>query len=259
MKNKETIYYSTENDEVTQFNEKKICINESYKYIHRNIFYKFFAWFTYRFIATPYAFIVFKIIKRVKFHNKKVLKPFKKGGYFIYANHTNQYSDGFCPGLICFPQKPHLIVNSANVSIPFVGKFTKMWGALPLPESISATKNFYHAIEEVLNNNNPIVIYPEAHLWPYYTKIRNFSASSFRYPVKLNKPSFAFTTTYHKTKNGKPKIEIYIDGPFYVDNTLIDKEAQQKLKDEIFETLKSRAKLSNYEFINYVQKEKTHD
>ena len=125
MKHDENFYYSSENDEVVSFKNKSLQIDKTYKYLSNNPIYRFFSWFTYRFIATPYAFIVFKLIKKVKFHNLKILKEFKHKGYFIYANHTNQFSDGFCPGLICFPQKPHLIVNSANLSIPIVGKFIK--------------------------------------------------------------------------------------------------------------------------------------
>lgn len=250
------IYYSSETDEVVDYKTKPIKIDKSYKYINKNIFNKFFSWFTYRFFATPYAFIIFKLIKKIKFHNTKILKKHKKGGYFIYANHTNQFADGFCPGLICFPKKPHLIVHPNNVSMPFVGKLTKMWGAIPIPDDICATKNFYSAIEYVLNRNNPIIIYPEAHIWPYYTKIRNFSATSFRYPVKYNKPVFTFTTVYKQKKHGKkPKIEIYVDGPYYTNSNLPDKVAQQELRNVVFNTLKNRSNLSNCEYIKYIKKE----
>ncbi|MBQ9795539.1 MAG: 1-acyl-sn-glycerol-3-phosphate acyltransferase [Clostridia bacterium] len=259
MKTKKVIYYKNEHSSVTNFREREVVIDENYKYIHSNPFYRFISFFTYRFIATPFAFIMFKLIKRVKFHNIKVLKKHKNEGFFIYANHTNQYCDGFCPALICFPKKPHLITHPANISIPIVGKFTRMWGALPLPSTIKATKNFYEALEITLNKNNPVVIYPEANLWPYYTKIRDFSSSSFRYPIKYNRPVFTFTTVYKKKKFGtKPKIEIYVDGPFYPETTLHPKQAEEKLRDEVYNTLSSRSSLSNYEYVNYIKKE-THD
>ena len=184
------------------------------------------------------------------------MKRFKKGGYFIYANHTNQFCDGFCPALICYPKKPSFIVNSANISMNFWGKFIKMWGATPIPNTINATKNFNNAINETLKNNNPIVIYPEAHLWPYYTKIRNFSNVSFRYPIKYNKPVFSFTTVYKKKRHSKkPKIEIYIDGPFYHNSNLPEKIAQKELRDVIFNKLNERASLSNYDCVKYIKKE----
>ena len=253
------LYYSSETDEVVNFNNDPIKIDENYKYIHTNVFYKLWSWFTYRLLATPYAFVVFKLFKRVKFHNTKVLKQHKNSGYFIYANHTNQFCDGFCPALICFPKKPHIIVDSSNISIPFFGKYTQMWGALPIPNTLTATKNFHNAIEHTLNKSNPIVIYPEAHLWPYYTKIRNFSTTSFRYPVKYNKPVFTFTTVYKKTKHGKkPKIEIYVDGPFYANTELPEKTAQSALHDVVYNKLQERASLSDCEFVKYIKRSK-HD
>ena len=89
------------------------------------------------------------------------------------------------------------------------------------------------------------------------TNVRNFSPSSFRYPVKLNKPVFTFTTTYHKIKHRKkPKIKIFIDGPFFPNQYLNEREKQNELRDIVFSKLCERARLSNYEFVKYKKKEK---
>ena len=112
-------------------------------------------------------------------------------------------------------------------------------------------------METTLKKNNPIVVYPEAHLWPYYTQIRNFPATSFRFPVKYNKPVFTFTTVYLKhKKQTKPKIEIYVDGPFYPNQNLSDKDAQKELRNKVFDALNKRAQLSNYEHVKYVKRSK---
>ena len=260
MKTNNNIYYSNDCDKVVSFKEKPIIIDENYKYLPKKLITKIFAWISYRLIATPFAFITFKLINRVKFFNIDVLKKFKNDSYFIYANHTNQFCDGFCPALICFPQKPHIIVNPANVSIPLIGKLNKIWGGLPLPNNIKATKNFYNALETVINSNNPILIYPEANLWPYYTKIRNFPNTSFRYPIKYNKPVFTFTTVYKKRKHFKrPKIEVYVDGPFYPNRELNEKEAQENLRNVIFEKLNERSCLNNYEYVKYIKRSEKYD
>ena len=256
MKLKKQIYYLTENDEVVKFKSKPIKIDEHYKFLRSNIFYKIFSWFIYKVCATPIAFIYFKLIKKIKFHNIGLLRKFRKGGYFIYSNHTNQYADGFCPHLICFPKKPHIICNPDNISLCIIGKFNKMCGALPKPTTINAMKNFNFAIEKVLKQNNPIVIYPEAHLWPYYTKIRNFPASSFRFPVKFNKPVFTFTTVYIQNKpNKKPKTEIYVDGPFYPPANLTEKEKQEELKNVVYNNLVFHARKSNFEHVSYIRRD----
>lgn len=256
MKYGNKFYYEDEvNDEVVNFKIKEIKIDKSYKYINNNAFYTTISWITYRLFAMPIFWFYFTLIHPIKYVNRKLLKQ-NKNGCFIYANHTNQLADGVCPTFICFPKKPHIVCNSSNINIPFIGKFLKMWGALPLPNTIEATKNFNQAIEKIALNNNPIVIYPEAHLWPYYTKIRPFTNLSFRYPVKYNKPVYVFTTTYSKRKFFKsPKTTIYIDGPFYPDTNLQQKEAQQKLRDEVYNKMIERAKLNNYEYAIYEKKE----
>ena len=254
MKKPNEILYEKETDEVVKFKYKKIKIDSSYTYLNKNLLYKIMSFLSYYTIAVPTAFI-FKLTNRIKFYNTHLLKPYKKSGCFIYANHTNQFGDGLCPGLICFPQKTNIIVNPSNVSIPIIGKFNKMWGALPLPDTLEASKNFNKAIKKIATSK-PVLIYPEAHLWPYYTKIRNFPASSFRYPVKLNKPVFTFTTTYHKMKHGKkPKIKIFVDGPFFPNNNLNEKDRQTELRNIVFSKLCERSRLSNYEFVKYTKKE----
>ena len=260
MKYGHKIYYQTEHDEVFKANKKAIKIDDNYMYTIKNPIYKVFSWLSYYFFAVPFSFVYCKIINKIKFHNKKILNKYKKGGYFIYSNHTAEFFDGLCPGLICFPQKVHIIVNPVNISMPIIGKFTKMWGAIPIPEGLNATKNFYEKIESTLNKNQPILIYPEAHLWPYYTKIRNFSNTSFRYPIKYNKPVFTFTTVYKKRKtNKRPKVEIYVDGPFYPNKNMNNKESQQNLRNVVYSKLCEYANLSDYKFIEYIEREKLND
>lgn len=253
MKKGDKIYYSDElNDEVIDFKVKPKKIDKNYNYLPKNIFYRFISWFTYRFLAMPIFGFYFTFIRPVKFKNKKVLKLAKKTGYFVYGNHTNEIADAVCPTFACFPKKPHVICNSSNLQLPVLGKFLRMWGALPLPDTLEATKNFYNAIETTLNNKNPIIIYPEAHLWPYYTKIRPFTYLSFRYAIKYNKPVYCFTTVYKKRKFfKKPKMEIYVDGPFYPDTSLPAKESQQKLRDEVYTKMVERSKLNNCEYVTY--------
>ncbi len=45
-----------------------------------------------------------------------------------------------------------------------------------------------------------IGIFPEAHIWPFYTGVRPFVGTSFRYPVKLHAPVVAMAVTYRKRR-----------------------------------------------------------
>lgn len=60
------------------------------------------------------------------------------------------------------------------------------------------------------------------------------------------------TTTYYKRKFGKkPGIKVYIDGPFVSDNKLTKKENEEKICQEIYQSMKIRSENSTYEYIKY--------
>lgn len=188
---KKTYYYSDEiNDDFAGTNIKRKELPADYPYFSSNPVRKFFEFILYRLIVTPLIFLFQKIVFREKFKNKKVLKKYRKNGYFIYANHTSAVSDAFTPTLVTFPKKAYILINPDGVSIPVVGKAVEMLGGVPLPTHRRGMKNFHDAVLSHAQKRHCIVIYPEAHIWPYYTKIRPFKDVSFRYPAEADKPSF---------------------------------------------------------------------
>ena len=130
---------------------------------------------------------------------------------------------------------------------------TKSLGALPLPQTKNQFKNYLNAIEKINAKKNGITIYPEAHIWPKYNKIRPFLSVSFAYPTKLNSPCFTKTTVYKTTKNGKTKPIIYFDGPFYPDMNLSYKERQKDLRDRIYNQMQERS-VNSQSDINFIYK-----
>lgn len=116
-------------------------------------------------------------------------------------------------------------------------------------------------IEKRIKEGASITIYPEAHVWPYYTKIRNFSHVSMKFPTITNAPVFAVTNCFQKRKLIKtPKIITYIDGPFYPDSTLSVNENAIALKEKVYYAMVKRCEEnSTYSYHNYVLKnDKTH-
>ena len=164
--------------------------------------------------------------------------------------------DPFLPNLALFPKSVYMIVHPNNVSMPVLGKITPYLGALPLPSNIKAMRSFLDAIRTRIGEGSFIMVYPEAHIWPYYTGIRDFPATSMKYPVELDVPSFTLTTTYHRRRFGrKPRTVTYLDGPFYPDHSLPPRARAQALRDEIYKTMVRRSQESDYEYIRYVKKE----
>lgn len=257
MKNKKVIYYKDElNDE---FSTAKIVpkkIDENYKYIHKNILWNTFSYLLQNIISMPIKVLYAKIKFKIKYVGKEKFKCYRNDSYFIYVNHTQSFADTFIPSLANYPKRNFFIVNPENISMKGLKNIVEMLGAIPIPSNKTAMKHFLEVIEERINSKSSITIYPEAHIWPYYTKIRPFKDVSFKYPVELNVPAFCITNTYQAYGKRKDKVKIvsYIDGPFVANVTLNKKEKQKDLRDKIYECMVERSKNSNIEYIKYVKK-----
>ncbi|MFA6667279.1 MAG: 1-acyl-sn-glycerol-3-phosphate acyltransferase [Bacilli bacterium] len=257
MAEQKTIYYSNElNDEFSGIKKQEYQLESNYKYIHNNIFWRFFAFIVYRLVMTPVAYLYMKFKFDIKIVNRKAMKGYRNSGVFLYGNHTNIPADAYIPNLITFPQRSYVIVNSQNVAKKGTRTFMKMVGALPIPDSFKGMRSFIEAVEKRSVTDNAIIIYPEAHVWPYYTKIRPYKSTSFRYPVQFSDPVFAFTTTYKKRKHRKaPKIIVYLDGPFFVNTEIPENLRKDDLRDKVFNAMEERSKNNDVEVIKYVKKE----
>ncbi|MBR2744008.1 MAG: 1-acyl-sn-glycerol-3-phosphate acyltransferase [Clostridia bacterium] len=255
---KQVIYYEDElNDE---FSDAKIIpkkIDENYKY-KRSTLWNAISLVFQNVLSMPVKYFYAKCALRIKYVGKEKFKECKKTGYFIYGNHTQIFADTFIPSLANYPKRNFFIVNPENISMKGSGWLIKLLGAVPVPGNIKATQNFIDYIELLQNKKCSITIYPEAHIWPFYTKIRPFKSVSFKYPVKFNKPVYCFVNTYQSygKNNDKFRIVTYIDGPFYPNQELPAKQAQEELRNKVYDTMCERSKNSNYEKIKYVKKEK---
>jgi len=250
------IYYTNELED--EFSEAVIAarkIDGSYNY-EGSFFRKIGRGFWYFCLAKPLAFLFLKLKFRHKIINKDCMKSAGKQGFFLYGNHTNAIADALIPTMVGHPASVYVIVHANNVSMPVLGKITPSLGALPLPDDKEAVKHFNTAISNKITAGKCITIYPEAHIWPYYTKIRPFKDSSFRYPVQYNAPVYCFTNTYHKRKYSKtPQIVTYVDGPFYSDKTFNSREQRQQLRNQVYDIMCERSKNNNVELVQYIKKE----
>lgn len=255
MEKQKIIYYKDKlNDEFSKVKIKPITIDENYKYIHKNPLWNICSIMLQNVLSIPIKVLYAKIKFKIKFIGKEKLKSYKKEGYFLYANHTQTFADTFIPSLAIYPKRNFLIVNPENISIKPFGKIIEMLGAIPVPGNKTAMKNFLEIIEKRINKKSTITIYPEAHIWPYYTKIRPFKAVSFKYPIELEKPVFCITNTYQSygKKNNKIKMVSYIDGPFFPNKELEKNKQKQELRDRVYKQMVERSKNSNIEKIKYI-------
>lgn len=255
---KRVIYYSDElNDDFANTNISAKELGSDFEYNHKNPIWNIFSFILYYFIAIPISIIINKLFNHQKFINKKVLKKCKDQGYIIYSNHTHHLNDCFSNPPLVFPRKNYIIASKDAFSIFGIKNIVQMLGAIPLPTTIKEHRNFSQFIEKKLKEKQIITIYPEAHIWPYYTKIRPFISSSFKYPIKYNVPIFCITHCYKKRRfSNKAKIESYIDGPFFPNANLDLKEASDDLRNQVYQTMCDRSeKHSTYQYVQYIKKD----
>lgn len=260
MDKRKVIYYEDEmNDEFSVAQITPRVIDGSYVYDHTSLWKRLTHFFWYRIVATPIAFLYTKLVFHHRTEGKALLRQYKHTGYFLYGNHTQDIADAFIPNLFHVAKETYIIVHPNNVSMPILGRITPSLGAIPLPDDRTAYRNFMAVIEKRIGQGKKIVIYPEAHIWPFYTGIRPFSDVSFQYPVKYDVPAFCFTNTYQKRRfSKKPRIVSYIDGPFFPDASLPPRDRKRELRDRVYACMCERAKRSDVKWIEYIRKDNEH-
>ena len=260
MKSK-TIYYESFSDDfaVTK-NINANLIDDKYKYDSRNLFYHCFSFILYFIVVKPLVWFILKVWFGYRVKNKKVLKKCKNKGYFIYGNHTNYLPDAFVPNVIRW-RRNYIVVGAQTVSIKGLQTVVKSLGAIPLGDTYNAKKNFFKFVKKSIKNKKSVTIYPEAHIWPYYTSVRPFDPVNIKYQVLLNCPSYTISMCYRKRMFIKrPGVTAYIDGPFYPDSTLESKDRIDKLNNEIYGKLKERTDMySKYAIHTYLKKEEQNE
>lgn len=255
-------YYASEEDDPIktdgQEKHEKITLPEGYEYIPKNPLVRFYA---------RCCFLVFWVFGqwyercywKAKFHGREKLKKAKGTGYVMYCNHTNPFHDVFGPALAA-DRKIYTVISAVNLKIPGIGPLLPMIGGIPLGTNAEEKKAMNEAVDtRLVKQKKCVVIYPEAHVWPYATEIRRFPAGgkSFKYAVRNNLPVFSMTTTYHKRKGNKrdlPRMDIYVDGPFFPDPKLTDEQNQDMLAEKVYESMKKYAKKNTYEYFKYIKK-----
>lgn len=253
-------YYTSEESDPIQTKEQErheeVSLPAGYKFIHKNPFYLFFARILFQ------LFYLFgkwyeKYYLEATFIGLEKIKQAPGKRCVIYANHTNPYHDVFGPAMVA-RGRIRTVISPVNLKLPGIGKTLPAIGGLPLGKTKSEKQQFNDAVDYYIQKGQPLVVYPEAHVWPYYTGIRQFPAGdkSFKYPVRNQVPIFTMTTTYQKShkNHARPRMTIYIDGPFYPDPKKSDAENRQMLKKAAEKAMHTASKNSTYNYFKYIKK-----
>lgn len=251
---KETRYYAHFTDDFVESPRQELRLPEDYVYVRTGLLSRLWAAIVYG-LALFVSFFYCRVGLRMRIRGRQKLRAAGKGGLFLYGNHTQPVGDVFTPAHCLLPRRIYTLVSPANYGLPVIGKLLPYLGALPVADTVHGMRALQQAMETRLRQGCGIVIYPEAHVWEYYTGIRPFPATSFKFPVKLAMPVYAMTVTYQKARFGKrPRMVVYIDGPFApVGETAAQKA--ESLHRAVRETMERRSRESNAEWIAYRPKD----
>ena len=245
---KRTRYYHTFTDDFFQAGETH-PLPENYEWVRQDRKSRFLSALIYG-LALVFSTVYCRLWLHMRIKGARRLRQ-AGGGFFLFANHTQPIGDVFHPALACFPKRIYTVVSPANLALPGIGKILPYLGALPIPDSLHGMRAFNKAVEKRVGDGHPVIIYPEAHLWEYYTGIRPFPDTAFKFPVSLAQPTYCMTTTYQKRRFGKkPRITIFVDGPFAAAGKTA-KEKAAALHDAVYTCMKERAQNSTYAYISY--------
>ena len=253
------IYYRDElNDDFAGTDIHTTVVGEDFPFVRRSLVWRVTAFVIYRGVVTPIVWLTGRLVYGMRIRNRRALKGLKRRGFFLYGNHTQMFMDACGPSLSVFPHAAYVVAGPDAVSIKGIRWLVQMLGGIPLPSTLRGYKPFQAALHYRVKQGGAIVLYPEAHIWPYYTGIRPFPDTSFAYPIAENAPCVASVTTFRRRKlfkNAAPCLTVTLSEPFWPDPTLPPKEARKKMRDEVYEFMCRTANHpENYEYVKYIKK-----
>ena len=126
---------------------------------------------------------------------------------------------------------------SSNFEIPLIRHIIRIFGAIPISESLSAKQETRNAMNCALQKGNFVQIYPEGILRPYYPALRPFRSGAFHMAYINNKPILPAVITYRTPKGlrkllkKKPCLQLNILEPIYPNIKAPKAEEIQRLKE----------------------------
>ncbi|MBS6464009.1 MAG: 1-acyl-sn-glycerol-3-phosphate acyltransferase [Firmicutes bacterium] len=240
---------------------RTVSVDGNYRYLPKNPFFRFFSFLAYYCLALPLLWLYGKLILRVRVEGRKNVRKLKKTGYVVYCNHTNWWDSFIGAVFVARPKRTYVVANKTAISIRGIRTLVRMLGCIPVPDTTRAFMNFNGAVKRLMKEKKALVVFPEAHIWPYYTGIRPFSAVSFQYAVAGGVPALPVAVTYRAPKKGgkrakKPRPTIHIGEPVYPDLTVGKKCAAEKLRERVYDFMVTKAASpDNYAFCRYVKRD----
>ncbi len=251
-----TVYYSDPlKDDFVKTPVEPITIDGSFPYIHRGRLWRGESTLLWL-LLLPVVWLINHLWFGVRVRNRKALRGLRKQGFFLFGNHTQAFSNATMPTLLAFPRRAYVLANPDAVSIPFLRFIVQMLGAFPVADTLSGQRAFLRAMEVRVGQKGVFAVYPEAHIWPYYTGVRPFPSGSFAYPVRFGKPVVACAVTYRRRllRFLPPALTLTLSEPLFPDPDAAPGAERERLCREVFRFLSEMAEENEVEYVRYVQR-----
>ena len=257
VKTRVAYYHDELRDDFNELGLSRPSVPEGYKYKRTNWFNNILSGILYHGIAKPILGL-YCVCHGIRIKGRENIKLLNGSGAFIYSNHvaiTDVFK--FQSQAFFFRKRVNILGYSDSLSMPIVRNLTRALGYLPLPLKGDA-KNMLaltEAMEFYYHKKQFILIYPEAHIWPYYTHVRPFRDGSFTYPAKAMAPVLPTITTWRKSKFcKKPKQTVYILEPIFPKEDLSFVENKEYLHKETLKAMSEKTEsVKQYEYIKYIK------
>ena len=222
----------------------EFIIDESYEYVVKGKIFSFCSNLLYYGIAFPILKVLTKLIYDLKIEGKENIRNLKTGAISV-SNHV-LILDCAMVGLSCGTKKIYYTTLEDSFKIPFVRKLIKLLRAIPIPKSIDNRGYFIKEIEKLLDKNIVVHFYPEASLFPYCTKIRNFKNGAFDLAVKNEIPIVPMVFIFREPKGirkifkRKKDVTLKVLEPITCTKSdLSKKEKVDWLREKVYNEMKS--------------------
>lgn len=247
-KNEEAMEEPTENV-MEVWHPLKFNVNEKYKYVPTNIFFKIISWIVYYIIAVPILSIILKLIYDLKIEGKENIKNLQ-GSAITVSNHVLVLDCAMVGLAVCGKKKIFYTTQSESFQIPFVRKLIKLLRAIPIPKGVKNKERMVKEISNLLKDNKFVHFYPEAILYPYCNKIRHFKNGAFDLAIKNDVPVVPIVIKFRQPKGirkilkRKKDVTLKILEPIYFEN-ILKEEVQDNLVNNLDNNLENNSKLED--------------
>lgn len=220
---------------------RQLELDENYEYMPHGF------WFRIKraLVAAVLHVIVFPLMHLthgLRIYGRENLKKHKnelKNGAVTISNHVFMW-DYLCVLKAIRPHISYFPAWKPNFESGFQ-TFMRILGGMPIPEGdYKSMMAFKKGLEEVMESDRWLHVFPEGSLWYFYPDIRPLKPAVFMYAAKYNKPLIPISMSFRPRKGfrklfGKgPFVDLHIAEPIYADQSLNTRAAAYELRNRAY-------------------------